>query len=117
VAETYDSVIDRIGAFNLATEALAKGRAQSVVISVVGRTGCAIRLVKSEENYAIEVKGVPDSADGAIAEMGFRREGESHLRTVRKSERSWAVASQLEDVLQDALGLGGSVAISVETVV
>jgi len=34
---------------------------------------------------------------------------------VRKSERSWAVASQLEDVLQEALGLGPDVAISVET--
>ena len=36
-------------------------------------------------------------------------------RQVRKPERSWEVASQLEDILQETLGLPPDVVISVET--
>lgn len=116
MAENYDSVIDRISAFNVATEAMARSRAQSVSVAPSGRPDCLLRLVKTDEHYAIEVQGAPDSADKAMAELGFSRRGDTYVRNVRKSERSWAVASQLEDVLQDALGLGADVAITVETV-
>ena len=115
MAETYDSVLDRIGAFNAATEALAKSRASLVTVTVVRTPAIQLRLAKTADNYDVEVSGAPDSAVAALAEMGFEPRGEGYARAVRKSERSWAVASQLEDVLQDALSLGADVAISVET--
>ncbi len=104
MAETFDSVMDRIGAFNAATEGMSKGRAHEVVVEA-GTTH--VRLVKTEDNYAIEVT----PPHPGLADLGF----ENGRREVRKSERSWNVASQLEDILQDVLQLGADVSISVET--
>ena len=115
MAETYDSVLDRIGAFNLATESIAKGRLARVEVSIGGQPGMGIRLVKSEDNYRIEVLGVPEGAAEAIRGMAFKPEGEAYVREVRKSERSWNVASQVEDLLQEALGLAADVAVTLET--
>ncbi|HLG72094.1 MAG TPA: hypothetical protein VK009_16870 [Chloroflexota bacterium] len=111
--ETYDSVVDRIGAFNAATEAMSKGRAKEVLVEIAGQPHLRLRLVRTEDNYAIEVHGAAVSP--ALAEMGFAQQGEDFGREVRKSERSWNVASQLEDVLQDALNLGPDVAVSITT--
>jgi hypothetical protein len=115
MTETYDSVLDRIGAFNAATEKLAKRRAEAVTVSVTDRPDVQLRLAQSADHYAIEVHGAADEAAPALVEMGFAARGLTYAREVRKSERSWNVASQLEDVLQDALKLGAGVAISVET--
>lgn len=115
MAETYDSVLDRIGAFNAATEALAKRRASLVAVTVARTPAIQLRLAKTADNYDIEVAGAPAEAAEALAGMGFEPRGDGYTRAVRKSERSWAVASQLEDVLQEALGLGPDVAINVES--
>src|SRR5712692_5941937 len=103
MAESYDSVLDRIGAFNLATESLSKERAREVRVQVAGRPEFSLRLVKTAEHYALEVSGAPASAAEALQGMGFKPQGELFAREVRKSERSWNVASELEDILQDAL--------------
>jgi hypothetical protein len=63
------------------------------------------------QNDAIEVSGGPAEAADALRGFGLSPEGEAYVRTVRKAERSWDVASQLEDILQEALGLGPDVAI------
>jgi hypothetical protein len=106
MAETFDSVMDRIGAFNAATEAMSKGRAREILVEAA--PDVRIRLVRTDDNYAIEVQPL----NPALAGMGFSASG---TREVRKSERSWNVASQLEDILQDVLQLGSDVRISVET--
>ena len=113
MAETYDSVLDRIGAFNVATEALAKGRAKEVLVDVGGHPNVRLRLVRTEDFYAVEVHGAATGT--ALTEMGFAVQGDAYTREVRKSERSWNVASQLEDVLQDVLALGPDVGISITT--
>jgi hypothetical protein len=112
MAETYDSVLDRIGAFNAATEGLSKGRLQELRVEVNDDVG--LRLAATSDGYNIDVLGAPDGAAEMLEGLGFRRSGEGWTRDVRKSERSWNVASQLEDVLQEALGLGpnGRVSIS-----
>lgn len=115
MAETYDSVVDRIGAFNAATEALAKSRANMVTVAVTRDPTIQLRLAKTPDNYDVEISGAPSEAAPALTEMGFDLRGEIFARAVKKSERSWTVASQLEDVLQDALGLGADVPITVET--
>jgi len=115
MAETYDSVLDRISAFNVATEALSKARAQQVTVSVPGRDGCSLRLARTADSYEIEVHGVPPEGAEALTGMGFAPRGDAFVREVRKSERSWSVASQIEDVLQDALALGLEGKILVET--
>ncbi len=104
MGETFDSVMDRIGAFNAATEAMSKARAREVLVEA----GTAqIRLVKTEDNYDIEVT----PPHPALADLGF----DNGRREVRKSERSWNVASQLEDILQDVLELGMDIRITVST--
>ena len=115
MAETYDSVVDRIGAFNAATESMSKARVREVRMDVRGHSGLRLRLAKSAENYAIEIHGAPASAAEALQGMGFAAQGEVFARQVRKPERSWDVASQLEDILSEALGLPPDVVISVET--
>ena len=115
MAETYDSVVDRIGAFNAATEGLSKGRLREITLQVSGRPEVQLRLAKTAENYAIEVRGGSGPTGEALAGMGFSLAGEVHVREVRKSERSWNVASELEDILQEALGLGSDVAVTVES--
>ena len=112
--ETYDSVIDRIGAFNAATEKLSKGRVNELLFDVGGHPGLGLRLVKTAESYAIEVIGAPASARETLAGLRFVPQGEAYVREVRRSERSWNVASELEDILQDALSLGNDVAVSVD---
>ena len=112
MVETYDSVLDRIGAFNAATEKLAKRRAGEVSITAAG---IRLRLAQTADNYCIEITGSPAEAAAALASMGFEARGEVYARDVRKIERSWNVASQLEDVLQEALSLGPEVSISLET--
>jgi hypothetical protein len=114
MVETYDSVLDRIGAFNAATEKLAKARVSEVLFEMAGRPELRLRLSRREDSYAIELAGAPDSAAEALRGMGFEPGGSGCSRQVRKSERSWNVASQLEDILQEALALGSDVAISVE---
>ena len=114
MTEMFDSVLDRIGAFNAATEKLAKSRASEVTITVAGRSEPRLRLAKTAEHYGIEVSGAAD-AKAVLEGMGFASRGEVCAREVRKSERSWNVASQLEDILQEALGLGLDVAITIET--
>jgi len=114
MTEMFDSVPDRIGAFNAATEKLAKSRASEVTITVAGRSELWLRLAKTAEHYGIEVSGAAD-AKAVLEGMGFASRGEVYAREVRKSERSWNVASQLEDILQEALGLGLDVAITIET--
>lgn len=117
MAETYDSVLDRIGAFNAATEALAKGRSREVRCDVPSRPGAWLLLAKSEDNYRISLPAdaVLEAQVGALSTMGFRLQGDEFAREVRKSERSWTVASQLEDILADIMGLPTDVSISVET--
>lgn len=115
MAETYDSVLDRIGAFNLATESLAKGRVTNVEVTIAGRPELGLRLVKTAENYRIEVSGAAGEAAAALDGMHFKAEGGAYVREVRKSERSWNVASEVEDVLEEALGLPADTAISVES--
>ena len=109
MAESYDSVLDRIGAFNAATETMSKGRAAEVVVAVSGRDDVRLSLTRTEDNYAIHVQGGTES----LAEMGFAQQGDVWTREVRKSERSWNVASEVEDVLQ-ALDLGSDVAVTVD---
>jgi hypothetical protein len=113
--ETYNSVLDRMGAFNAATENMAKGRAKEIRISVRG--GGTLRLVKTPENYSIEIAGVPAEAAEALAGMGFEPLPEGYGRAVSKAERSWNVASQLEDLLQDVLQLAPDVSVTIDTVV
>ncbi|HEU0167767.1 MAG TPA: hypothetical protein VFS62_08310 [Chloroflexota bacterium] len=117
MAETYDSVLDRIGAFNAATEALSKGRAREIRCDVPSRPGSWLLLAKSEGNYCISLPAdaVLEVQVGALSTMGFRLQGDLFVREVRKVERSWTVASQLEDILADAMGLPSDVAIAVET--
>ena len=115
MTETFDSVLDRIGAFNAATEKLAKSRASEIVVTAPARTEVRLRLAKTADNYGIELSGMPASAAEVLEGMGYKVRGEVYAREVRKSERSWNVASQLEDVLQEALGLGAGAAITVET--
>lgn len=118
MAETYDSVMDRIGAFNLATESLSKGRFSEVGIDVAGRPECRLRLAKTEVSYAIELTAasVPAAGEEALAGFGFKRREDVFSREVRKSERSWNVASQIEDILVEVLGLPSGVTVTVETV-
>ncbi|HEX6513511.1 MAG TPA: hypothetical protein VF157_14495 [Chloroflexota bacterium] len=116
MVESYDSVLDRIGAFNAATEGLSKNRLREVTVEVQARPELKLRLLKTAESYAIEVAGATADAAEPLAGMGFDRTGDVFSREVRKSERSWNVASQLEDVLQDALGLGSNVTITVGSV-
>jgi hypothetical protein len=104
-----------MGAFNGATEALSKGRAQEVTVEVQGRPELRLRLAKTAEHYAIEVSGAPAEAAEALRGLGLSAEGEAYVRAVRKAERSWDVASQLEDILQEALRLGPNVGISLTT--
>lgn len=113
MAETFDSVLDRIGAFNAATEAMAKAGTSEVQVQIVGHDGVRLRLTRTEDNYAIEVHG--PVAEPALTSMGFKPQSGAYMREVRKSERSWNVASQLEDILQDALALGPAVSIEVHT--
>ena len=115
MTEMFDSVLNRIGAFNAATENLAKSRASEVTITVAGRSELWLRLAKTAEHYGIEVSGAPIEAAEVLEGMGFVPRGVVYAREVRKSERSWNVASQLEDVLQEALELGSDVAITIET--
>jgi hypothetical protein len=115
MTETFDSVLDRIGAFNAATEKLAKRRADQVTVTVAGRPEVRLRLAKTEDNYGIELSGVPAEAAAALKALRFSPQGEAYAREVRKSERSWNVASQLEDLLQDVLGLGSDVTITIDT--
>ena len=114
--ETYNSVLDRIGAFNAATEALSKSRLSEVRCDVPSRPGAWLLLAKSEDNYRVTLPadGVLETQVGALTAMGYRLAGDVFAREVRKGERSWNVASQLEDILQDVLGLPSDVAISVE---
>src|SRR5437016_5700718 len=97
--ETYDSVLDRIGAFNAATEKLSKGRLDVLEFEVGGRPELRLRLAKTADYYAIEVAGAPLAAAEALGSMRFAQQGDMYVREVRKSERSWNVASQLEDIL------------------
>ncbi|MFI5266904.1 MAG: hypothetical protein ACHQ7M_05940 [Chloroflexota bacterium] len=113
--ETFDSVLDRIGAFNAATEKLAKRRASEITVTVAGRPEVRLRLAKTEDNYGIEVSGAPAEAAEVLKGMRFAPRGDIYAREVRKSERSWNVASQIEDLLQDVLGLGSNVAVTIET--
>ena len=117
MAETYNSVLDRIGAFNAATESLSKGRAQEVRCDVPSRPGSWLLLAKSEDNYRISLPAdaILETQVGALSAMGFRLQGDVFVREVRKAERSWTVASQLEDILADVMGLPADVAITVET--
>ncbi|HVA24933.1 MAG TPA: hypothetical protein VMW62_11135 [Chloroflexota bacterium] len=111
--ESFNSVLDRIGAFNAATEKLAKHRAREITMVV---NNVRLRLATTAENYGIEVTGAPAEAATALRTMGYAAQGNAFAREVRKSERSWNVASQLEDILQEVLGLGPDVAMTVETV-
>ncbi|HLY66568.1 MAG TPA: hypothetical protein VKU60_13625 [Chloroflexota bacterium] len=112
--DTYNSVVDRIGAFNAATESMSKSRGKEVRIVVAG--GCTLRLSRTAENYAIELSGAPAEAAAALQPFGFSWHGDLYMREVRKSERSWNVASLLEDVLQEGLQLASDVTITVEMV-
>lgn len=112
--ETYNSVLDRIGAFNAATESMSKGRTQEIRISARGSV--TLRLLKTPENYSIEIAGAPAEGAEGLTNMEFKPQGESFVRAVSKAERSWAVASQLEDILQEVLQLAPDVTVSIETV-
>ena len=114
MAETYDSVLDRIGAFNGATETMSKGRAHEMRFSIRGRKDVWLRLARTDTNYRIEVAAGQANADGLTA-LGFAPQGDVYVREVSKAERSWDVASQLEDILQDVLDLGPGVVIVEET--
>ena len=116
MAETYDSVVDRIGAFNLATERMSKARAASVQVTVAGREDCWLRLVRSQESYRVELPASCAVSEAVLAELRFAPVGQLFVREVRKAERSWTVAGELEDVLHDGLGLPADAAISVEIV-
>jgi len=113
--ETYNSVLDRIGAFNAATENMTKGRAREVRITAA-KTGCGLRLVKTPENYSIEVTGAPDSAAEDLAAFRLKPAAEAFARPISKAERSWDVASDIEDILQDGLKLGPDVSVTIETI-
>ncbi|MBV9120588.1 MAG: hypothetical protein JOZ39_07755 [Chloroflexi bacterium] len=114
MAETYDSVLDRMSAFNVVTERLSKGRAATVGVTIAGRPECWLRLTRTADSYRVELPA--EGSDRAAAEeLKFKQAGESLVREIRKGERSWTVAGELEDMLHDVLGLPADVAISVET--
>ncbi len=113
--QTYDSVTDRLGAFNEATEKMSKSRVTNVICVVTSQPGCELRLLKTDDYYRFEVAGaVPGAGEGALLEMKFAREGDIYARNVRRAERSWNVASQMEDILGDVFGLPPDTAVSVD---
>ena len=111
--ETYDSVVDRIGAFNLLAERMSKGRLEAVMVEIADRPDCWLRLVRSAESYRVELPAQAAVSEEALAELRFVRSAELFVRDVRKSERSWTVAGELEDVLHDGLGLASDVGIAI----
>jgi len=114
MAEAYDSVIDRLGAFNAATEKMAKGKASRVECSATAPTACRLRLVKTEEHYAFEVDGdVPPGRDAALLELHFAPAGTGYRRDIRRAERSWNVANEMEDILADVFGLPPDTSVTV----
>ncbi|GEM_PF-3077345 len=114
--ERFDSVLDRIGAFNLATERLSKGRGREMRCHAVERPSCWLRLTRTEDNYGIHVSAdavLPDKQP-ELADLRFQRDGESFFRPVSKAERSWNVASQLEDLLTDVCGLPAHAVVEID---
>ncbi|MHB8618283.1 MAG: hypothetical protein ACYDAG_01725 [Chloroflexota bacterium] len=105
--ETYDSVVDRMGAFNAATEKLSKGKLAELRCVVAGRPDAWLRLVRTADGYRFEVAAatVPESGKASLDELRFAPIGEVYARDVRKAERSWSIASQIEDILADVFGL------------
>ena len=80
------------------------------------KAGCALRLVKTPDHYSIEVSGAPETAAADLQALKLKPAAELFARPVGKAERSWDVASEIEDILQDGLKLGPDVTVTIETI-